>query len=196
MKPKTICGVDVASYVIRMEEFHGYRSPGMLIGGVMIENGTTRLGSTPYLNVACETVICLPDAVQLLTPCTFGNGFLQVLDWGKFALTVYDRERLDGVRVWLNPDGLDGYPLICDWFQRTGTSREKPPFEDLAAEMLAVGSDLISSCRVRLPQPLKDKNPVPTGLCPECRESYPLRQGASCLACQGHAYYSAQERSP
>ena len=195
MQRETICGVDVASYVIRMEEFHGYRSPGMLIGGVMIENGTTRLGSTPYLNVVCETVVCLPDAVQLLTPCTFGNGFMQVLDWGKFALTVYDRDRLDGVRVWLNPDGLNGYPLINDWFRRTGAIREKPPFEDLAAEVLAAGSDLISSRRVRLPRSLKDKNPVPTGFCPECSESYPLRQGPSCLACQGHVYYEMQEGS-
>ena len=188
MQRETICGVDVASYVIRMEEFHGYRSPGMLIGGVMIENGTTLLGSTPYLNVVCETVVCLPDAVQLLTPCTFGNGFLQVLDWGKFALTVYDRDRLVGVRVWLNSDGLKSYPLISDWFQRTGAIREKPPFEDLGAEVLAAGSDLIGSSWVRLPRSLKDKKPVPTGFCPDCSESYPLRQGPTCLACQGHAY--------
>lgn len=196
MQRESICGVDVASYVIRMEEFHGYRSPGMLIGGVMIENGTALLGSTPYLNVVCETVVCLPDAVQLLTPCTFGNGFLQVLDWGKFALTVYDRDRLDGVRVWLNPDGLTGYPLIRNWFQRTDARREKPPFEDLAAEVLAAGSDLVGSRRVRLPRSLKDKSPVPTGFCPACSESYPLRQGPTCLACQGQAYYLVQEGSP
>ena len=189
MQRKTICGIETAAYVIRMEEFHGYRSPGMLIGGLMIESGTTLLGPTSYLNVVCETVVCLPDAVQLLTPCTFGNGFLQVLDWGKFALTVYDRDRLDGVRVWLNLDGLIGYPLIRDWFQRTGLSRDKPPYEDLAGEALAAGPDLINRRRVRLTRSLKDKNPVPTGPCPECNESYPLRQGAACTACQGHAYY-------
>ena len=120
MQRREICGVDVASYVIHMEEFHGYRSPGMLIGGVMIENGMTQLGHTPYLNVVCETVVCLPDAVQLLTPCTLGNGFLQVLDWGKFSLTAYDRQSLEGVRIWLSPDGLSDYPLISGWFQRTG----------------------------------------------------------------------------
>ena len=192
MGRETICGVNVDAYVIRMEEFHGYRSPGMLIGGVMIENGTTLLGSTPYLNVVCETVVCLPDAVQLLTPCTFGNGFLQILDWGKFALTVYDRGRLDGVRVWLNPAGMASYPLISDWFQRTGVRREKPHFEDLAVEVLAAGPDLISSCRVRLPRSLKEKRPVPTGLCPNCNESYPLHHGSTCIACQDHAYYEIE----
>ena len=195
MQRREICGVDVASYVIHMEEFHGYRSPGMLIGGVMIENGMTQLGHTPYLNVVCETVVCLPDAVQLLTPCTFGNGFLQVLDWGKFSLTTYDRQSLEGVRIWLNPDGLSDYPLISGWFQRTGIPREKPPFEDLAAEILEVKTELIKTCRVRLQKQLKDKHPVPTGFCPVCGESYPLRQGQSCIACQGDAYYVMERES-
>jgi formylmethanofuran dehydrogenase subunit E len=129
---------------------------------------------------------------QQTHPCTLGNGFLQILDWGKFALTVYDRDRLDGVQVWLNPAGMASYPLISDWFQRTDASREKPPFEDLAVEVLAAWPDLISSCRVRLPRPLKDKNPVPTGLCPNCNESYPLRQGSTCMAHQGHACHKVQ----
>ncbi|MCB2149381.1 MAG: hypothetical protein KQI81_23070 [Deltaproteobacteria bacterium] len=45
-------------------------------------------------------------------PCILDNGFLQILDWEKFALTVYDRERLDDFWVWLRPDdGLSGYSL-------------------------------------------------------------------------------------
>jgi hypothetical protein len=37
---------------------------------------------------------------------------LQILDWEKLALTVYDRERLDDFGVWLRPDdGLSGYSL-------------------------------------------------------------------------------------
>ena len=83
-----LCGVSLADFLIRMEEFHGYRSPGLLLGGVMVDVALRELGTTPYLNVVTETVVCLPDAVQLLTPCTIGNGFLQVLDWGKFAITM------------------------------------------------------------------------------------------------------------
>jgi len=83
-----ICGIPYDEFSIQMEEFHGYRSPGILLGGLMLDAGLREVGPTPYLNVVSETVVCLPDAVQLLTPCTFGNGFLQVLDWGKFAVTV------------------------------------------------------------------------------------------------------------
>ena len=43
-----------------------------------------------------------------------GNGFLQVLDWGKFALTAYDRVSLGGVRVGLNLEVLQGYPVNGD----------------------------------------------------------------------------------
>ncbi len=186
-----ICGIPYEDFLIRMEEFHGYRSPGMLLGGLMLDRSLLRLGSTPYLNVVVETVVCLPDAVQLLTPCTIGNGFLQVLDWGKFALTVYDRMSLRGVRAWLEHDELERYPLIRNWFERTGRPREKPPFERLSKEILSATDKLICLRKVRLHRSLKDTKPVLTGRCPTCGESYPLRLGSACPACSGKAYYEA-----
>ncbi len=172
-----------------MEEFHGYRSPGILLGGLMLDTALEKLGPTPYLNVVSETVVCLPDAVQILTPCTFGNGFLQVFDWGKFALTTYDRQTLAGIRVWLNYDRLSEYPIVRSWFERTGRPREKPPFEQLAAEILAAAPEIIVHRAVRLARALKDSQPVPTGPCPKCGESYPLNHGPVCPACRGDAYY-------
>jgi formylmethanofuran dehydrogenase subunit E len=172
-----------------MEAFHGHRSPGVLLGGLMLDKALEGLGSTHYLNVVCETVICLPDAIQMLTPCTFGNGFLQVLDWGKFALTAYDRQTLSGIRGWLNPDRLEEYPLIHKWFERTGQPREKPPFNLLSEEMLSAAPQLIVCRPVRLYRALKDPNPIPTGPCPKCGESYPLHLGRACSSCSGKGYY-------
>ena len=128
MSDTLICGLNYEDFVVRMEEFHGYRSPGILIGALMIEDALKEVGTTPYLNVVTETVVCLPDAVQLLTPCTIGNGFLQVLDWGKFALTAYDRLTLVGIRAWLNYDALVTFPLIHSWFERSSKTKEKPVF--------------------------------------------------------------------
>ncbi|MFC1815602.1 formylmethanofuran dehydrogenase subunit E family protein [Thermodesulfobacteriota bacterium] len=68
----------------------------------MIDSALRELEPTPYLNVVSETVVCLPDAIQLLTPYTLGNGFMQVLDWGKIAITAYDRQTFIGVRTFLN----------------------------------------------------------------------------------------------
>ena len=189
MSERNICGVDFSDFLIQMEEFHGYRSHGILVGGLMLDIALREMKPTPYLNVVTETVVCLPDAVQLLTPCTFGNGFLQVLDWGKFALTGYDRDSLSGIRVWLNPVSLENYPLIRQWFQRSPHSDPKPPFEELSSEILGAKENLLDYRSVILHKSLKDSQRVPTGRCKECGEFYPLRHGTLCPACQGQAYY-------
>ena len=185
----SICGIPVDALVLKIEEFHGYRSPGILMGSRMVETALGELGDTPYLNMVSETVVCLPDAVQLLTGCTMGNGFLQILDWGKFAVTAYDRTTLEGVRVWLNPALLKGYPLIRAWFERNRGGQPKPPFEDMAAEILAAESGLLPFRKVRLLKSLKSDQPVPTRACPDCGEFYPARFGERCPACRGDAYY-------
>lgn len=189
MSNTSICGLDYEDFVVKMEEFHGYRSPGILVGALMIEDALKEVGTTPYLNMVTETVVCLPDAVQLLTPCTIGNGFLQVLDWGKFALTAYDRKTLIGRRAWLNYDALESYPLIQSWFERSLKTREKPAFEELAGEIMKAGSDLVAHQSVRLYKSLKSPERIPTGRCQNCGESYPLHLGPSCPACEGNAYY-------
>ena len=66
MTTEELCGVKLHDFIISMEEFHGYRSPGILLGGFMLDAGLQELGPTPYLNIVSETVVCLPDAVQLL----------------------------------------------------------------------------------------------------------------------------------
>lgn len=190
MTKSMICGLKLEDFLIRMEEFHGYRAPGLLIGGMMVDVALRELGPTPYLNMVTETVVCLPDAVQLLTPCTIGNGFLQILDWGKFALTSYDRMSLSGVRVWIRPDALKDYPLVSNWFERSKRITEKPPFEDLATEILASGENLLSHRSVRLYRALKETERVPTGKCPVCGEYYALRLGSACPICSGEAYYT------
>jgi len=188
MSETMICGVRYVDFVIRMEEFHGFRSPGILVGALMIEKALEELGATPYLNVVTETIVCLPDAVQLLTPCTIGNGFLQVLDWGKFALTAYDRKTLAGVRARLNENALYNYPQIRSWYERSNT-KAKPLFEKLATEILKAGSNLVAHQPVRLHHALKSLHHVPTGSCPDCGESYPLHHGPTCPSCGNRAYY-------
>ena len=75
-----LCGITLEDFLVRMEEFHGYRSPGLVLGGTMVDLALGELGATPYLRVVSETVVRLPDSVQLLIPCTLGNGLLKVLD--------------------------------------------------------------------------------------------------------------------
>ena len=185
----SICGIAIDELILKIEEFHGYRSPGILMGSRMIEKALHELGDTPYLNMVSETVVCLPDAVQLLTGCTMGNGFLQILDWGKFAVTAYDRTTLEGVRAWLNPEGLQAYPSIKTWFERNRGGKPKPPFENMVAEILSAEGNLLPFRKVRMLKPLKNDMPMPTRACPDCGEFYPEQFGDRCPACGGNAYY-------
>ena len=68
--------------------------------------GSCRRGC--LFDAICETRNCLPDAVQLLTPCTIGNGWLKVVNVGRFALTLYDKYQGEGVRVYLDPAKVAG----------------------------------------------------------------------------------------
>jgi len=191
---RQICGIELQDLIVRIEEFHGYPSPGILLGGCMLDVALGTLPPTPYLNVVSETVVCLPDAVQLLTPCTIGNGFLQILDWGKFALTVYDRKSLQGVRAGLDPARLPSFPLVHQWFNRSARKGSKPAFEVLVDEIL-VAAEMLIVCRdVAVLKALKETHPIKTGLCPACGESYALRRGAACPACAGQAYYASREK--
>ena len=78
------------------ESFHGSLAPGMLMGGIMVDAALDRLKTTHLYDAICETSSCLPDAIQLLTPCTIGNGWLHIVDLGRFALTLYEKELRQG----------------------------------------------------------------------------------------------------
>jgi formylmethanofuran dehydrogenase subunit E len=176
-------------YLFKVEEFHGHVSPGTTMGGFLVSAAWDILGDSPYLNAVSETVVCLPDAVQLLTPCTLGNGFLQVLDWGKFAVTLYDRQSLAGARAWIDAQGIEEHPLVADWYLRRpeAGSVEK---EEVVRAIIGGGYRLIQAEAVRMKAALKDTDKVPTTACPGCGEYHPRRQGELCPACAGQGYYT------
>ena len=184
-----LCGMRLEDFLVRMEEFHGYRSPGLVVGGMMLDLALQELGATPYPHVVAETVVCLPDAVQLLTPCTVGNGLLKVLDWGKFALASYDGATLRGVRIWLDREALIDYPLIQCWYERSEHTNDKPVFEDLIAEILDAAREIFAYRAIRLHRAFERPENLPTSPCPNCGESYALHFGSKCPACQNQAYY-------
>jgi formylmethanofuran dehydrogenase subunit E len=99
---KTVCGRSVDDFLKTIERFHGWAAPGVVIGGFMVDWAQELLGHEVEADAIVETRHCLPDAVQLFTPCTCGNGWLKILDWDKFALCLYDKKTLNGYRVWMD----------------------------------------------------------------------------------------------
>jgi len=173
-------------------DFHGSLAPGLLIGCAMIELATVHLPPGELFDVICETDKCLPDAVQLLTPCTTGNGWLKVLAAGRFALTFYEKRTGEAVRVYLDRRKLDEWPEIRSWFLKSKPKCEQDK-ERLLADIRRAGTSVLSIQRGR----------VDTGtfarrkgdgivVCPTCDEAYPAAHGRTCRICSGELAYFGQ----
>ncbi len=93
-------------------DFHGYLSPGLALGIIMVDLAQELLGPRQMIDAVVETKACIPDAVQLMTACSYGNGWMRVKDWGKVALTLYDKQNLDGIRVSANLEEIRKHVMM------------------------------------------------------------------------------------
>jgi formylmethanofuran dehydrogenase subunit E len=186
---KRICAHTVDDYLERVRAFHGHVAPGMLLGGVMVDLALRHLPPGELYDALCETPKCLPDAIQLLTPCTVGNGWLQVVNLGRFALTLYEKREGRGVRVFVDPPKLEPWLEVKAWFLKLRPKAE----QDLPRCLLQIqeaGPDLCGLQSVRVqPDLLKRQRRRAFSTCPACGESFPADDGPICRGCQGQAPY-------
>lgn len=179
-------------YLSLAQDFHGSITPGMVIGGYMVDLAQSVLTDGAIYDALSETPRCLPDAIQLLTPCSMGNGRLTVADVGRVALTLYDRLSGEGVRVYLDAAKLRPYPAIADWHLRR-RPREEQNNERLLSEVRSAGLDILSHEAVRVRgEYLRHAKDEAVMLCPGCGEPYPIKHGPRCRACQGKSPYLDQ----
>ncbi len=176
--------------------FHGNPAPGLIIGGFMVDAARAFLPEGTLFDAVVETKKCLPDAVQILTPPSYGNGWMRVLNLGRYALSLYDKHTGEGWRVWLDPEHLRAWPEIHAWYLKTKPKKEQDRAQ-LFAEIKAGGRDLCRVARVRLrPDFVVKPHMGAIGVCPVCGEGYPKADGAICRGCAGEAPYLRQGDSP
>ncbi len=181
-------------FVEMVRSFHGFAAPGVLIGGFMVDHARRLLPEGRIFDALCETFKCLPDAVQLLTPCTLGNGFLTTVNVGRFALTLYDKETGEGIRIFIDAVKLEEWQEIKAWFYKLKTKQEQD-FERLLHEIKTAGADICSIRNVKVASHLRGKkHRGGFAICPQCMESYPIADGALCLACQGEEMYEPSDK--
>ena len=108
----TICGRTYDEYIQMGKSFHGNVAPGVVIGGFMVDLAYRNLPQGEYCDAISETRSCLPDAIQLLTPCTVGNGWLRIIDLGRFAMSLFEKYTGKGVRVYVDSQKLDDWPEL------------------------------------------------------------------------------------
>ncbi len=180
-------------YLQTVKSFHGHIAPGMIIGGVMVDLAQRHLGSGLLYDAVSETRNCLPDAIQLLSPCTIGNGWLKIVNLGRFALTLYDKYQGEGVRVFLDSAKVKDFPEIATWFLKL---KPKPQQDKdlLLAQIREAGAHILNWQHITMkPQFLGRKDRGGMTVCPLCREAYPAQDGSICRACQGEAPYQNPE---
>ena len=176
-------------YVQRVKSFHGSLAPGLLIGGFIVDLALKNLPKGEFFDAICETPVCLPDAVQLLTPCTIGNGWLTVLDFGRFAVTLYEKTGGEGIRVYLDMEKLKAFSEVNAWFLKLKTKKEQN-FQLLIDQIEEAGHGLLSmQCVWVVPETLQRKRIGAVAACPNCGEAYPVNHGNVCKACQGESPY-------
>jgi formylmethanofuran dehydrogenase subunit E len=177
-------------YLHLIKSFHGSLAPGLIVGGFIVDLALKHLPEGEFFDALCETPVCLPDAVQILTPCTIGNGWLTVIDFGRFAVTMYEKQGGRGVRVYLDTQKLENWPEIRDWYLKR-KKKQKQDTEALLGRIKEAGHGLLGLQRVRVvPEKIRRKKMGPISLCPVCGEAYPARDGERCRNCQGETPYT------
>jgi len=193
--PPTVCGMSFEEVLTTIQRFHGWPAPGVVIGAYMVDLATERVGPLVEADAIVETTHCLPDAVQLFTPCTCGNGWMKVVDWDKFALTLYDKKTLNGVRVWLDLVKISRFSDIYDWYMRL-VPKKALPLDLLLKRIEAAGRQMLSWAPVEVRRYHGKRKKGKIDVCSLCGEAYPVKQGVRCLVCQGKGYYKPRGAAP
>lgn len=176
--------------------FHGNPAPGLIIGGYMVDAARDGLPEGTLFDAVVETKKCLPDAVQILTPPSYGNGWMRVINLGRYALSLYDKFTGKGYRAWLDPKHLRHWPEIQAWFLKTKPKKEQDRAR-LFAEIKSAARDicLVAPITIR-PSFLAKPHMGAIGICPACGEGYPKADGAICRGCAGEAPYVIAGETP
>lgn len=174
-------------------QFHGYPAPGIIIGAYMVE--LARMHVQPMLedhglyNAISETGPCLPDAIQMLTPCTIGNGWLAICDNGRYAMSLFNKYNGQGVRVYLDINKLDTYPTIKEWLMKLRPKREQNTAL-LQEEIRQAKTSILTVQEIQAKDEYFGKHGKGSiSTCALCAEPIPTRNGLICDACNGNSPY-------
>ena len=173
--------------------FHGYPAPGLMLGGYMMEEARKHLPEGTLFDAISETSWCLPDAVQMLSLCSIGNGWLKIKNLGVYALSLYDKYTGKGVRIRVDPSKLEEWPEIKSWFLKEKPKKDQDT-ERLQAEIRMAGASLclIESVQIK-PEVMSHRSKGGITICPLCGDAYPGSFGAICRTCQGEGPYLERE---
>ncbi|MDR1945663.1 MAG: FmdE family protein [Desulfovibrio sp.] len=171
-------------------KFHGYPAPGLLVGAYMVEAAKAALPSGTLFEAVVESRKCLPDAVQLLTVCSTGNNRMKVVDLGRYAVSLFDKNTGEGFRAHLNIEKLKKFPELHAWFFKTKKKADQDETL-LFAEIERAGDTVCTVRPVCVHKRFLEHFRLGAGaVCPLCGEGFPAGDGVICRGCRGEAPYT------
>lgn len=180
-----------SEFRVLAEQFHGFAAPGLLIGAYMVELAKKNLPSGTLFEAVVESGKCLPDAVQMLTLCSLGNGRLKVYELGRFGVALFDKNTGEGVRVSLDTDKMRQWPEIFAWYFKEKAKADQDVAK-LDKEIEEAGDKYCKIEKITIkPQFIGHHHKKSVRICPVCGEGYPGEDGDTCRFCQGESPYSA-----
>lgn len=186
---ETIGSYTVDQFIEAAGIFHGYAAPGLVLGGFMVDAALKALPDDILFDAISETSWCLPDAVQMLSPCSVGNGWLQILNLGLYAVSLYDKYTGHGVRIWVDLDKIAPDSEIRTWLLKTKPKKDQDsPL--LRKQIIEAGASICSMRAVEVRQESRIKRSKGDIVaCAICGEPFPAQFGAICRSCQGESPY-------
>ncbi|WP_415716514.1 FmdE family protein [Maridesulfovibrio sp.] len=176
-------------FIDAARNFHGSPAPGLVLGAYMMEEARKYLPDGTIFDAISETSWCLPDAVQMLTVCSTGNGWLRVKNLGVYALSLYDKYTGEGVRIRVDPEKLKAWPETESWFFKKRPKHEQDSVR-LHAEIREAGASFCSVEFIKVkPEVMTKRSKGGITTCPICGDAYPGSFGAICRSCQGESPY-------
>ena len=170
--------------------FHGYAAPGLVLGGFMVHEAKSHIPEGVLFDAISETAWCLPDAVQMLTPCTVGNGWLRIFNLGLYAVSLFNKFTGQGVRVAVETELLGPYPTIREWLFKLKPKKEQDS-DRLREEIRMAGATICSVREIALrPEYMGGRGKGAISACPSCGQAYPARDGSVCRSCRGESPYA------
>jgi formylmethanofuran dehydrogenase subunit E len=180
----------VDEFIDAAARFHGYAAPGLILGGFMVHEARQHIPEGVLFDAISETAWCLPDAVQMLTPCTVGNGWLRIFNLGLYAVSLFNKHTGQGVRVAVETARLTPYPTIREWLFKEKPKREQDS-DRLREEIRAAGSTICSVTEITLrSEYMGGRGKGGIAACPSCDQAYPVRDGRVCRSCRGESPYA------
>ena len=183
----------------KAKDFHSHLGPYLVVGLKMGRSVVHRLGDEPFsMTIEVFTgqhppMSCVVDGLQLATPCTVGNGWLKIINLGRFALSFFEKFTGSGVRVYVDNKKLDDWPEVKTFFFKLKPKKEQD-FAVLMDEVHRAHTSIFSVQKVLLDLDfIRSHRRGGFAVCPLCGEGYPVNDGKLCLGCQGDAPYVSME---